>query len=109
MAQTLSAGVVQSPRSGRGPGRQDEAVGRRSWLWDAGDGEEFEVTPNLIWVTFSPTDELVAEVDQEQGERAKATTEEADPPGNQPGPRQARPARASTSCRHTSIARLALR
>ena len=70
---------------------------------ECGDGEEFDVTPELIWVTFSPTDELIADAEREnERPRREASDEGSDPPSNPPGPSRWRPGRASTSSRPTS-------
>lgn len=74
---------------------------------DSGHGEEFEVTPDLIWVTFSPTDNLVAEVEREHESPSRTGVDEGDPPGNQSRPRREPPARASTSSQRTPTAQLA--
>lgn len=72
--------------------------------WECGNGEEFEVTPELIWVTFSPTNELRGDVERRSGSSVEKPPEEVEPRGNPPGPRQAQPARASTGSRTTSAA-----
>lgn len=60
-----------------------------------GGGEEFEVTPELIWVTFTPTDALRAEVAADAEDVEDPTTEGGEPPGNRRSPRRGRRARAS--------------
>ena len=63
---------------------------------ECGEGAEFEVTPELIWVTFTPTDKLRTEV-----EREHASSEDAAPPGKSLSQRAAKNLTRSptTSCR----------
>lgn len=70
---------------------------------ECGDGEEFEVTPELIWVTFSPVDSFRAEVEAEEAQ-SREDPRSADTPGNRRGPRRGRAARASTGSRTISAA-----
>jgi hypothetical protein len=85
-----------------------EQVPKMFALDESGDGEEFEVTPDLIWVTFSPSEELLAEVRSEQTDDATPTSSEGGPPGNLSGPRRPRAARATpTRSRPTSTGVLA--
>lgn len=62
--------------------------------YDCDDGDEFEVTPELLWVTFTPTDELTQEVERDA---ATVPDEGGGPaPGKAVGPRWGR-ARARIS------------
>jgi hypothetical protein len=62
---------------------------------ECGEGEEFEVTPELIWVTFTPTDKLRTEAEQE---RASAEKQGA-PPGKSRSQRAAKNLiRSPTTC-----------
>jgi hypothetical protein len=68
---------------------------------ECGDGDEFEVTTDLIWVTFTITDALRAEVARDTA--CAGAVNPPDPPGNRGGSRRRRAARASTTSRHTSL------
>lgn len=50
---------------------------------ECSDGEEFDVTLELIWVTFTPTEDFVSEVreDQEQGQADPAPRRAQEKPG----------------------------
>jgi hypothetical protein len=70
---------------------------------ECGDGEEFEVTPELIWVTFTPTDEYRAEVAREESASRAPTAalaEEGAPPGKSQSQRAARNKTRSRSTSH---------
>jgi len=70
--------------------------------YDTGDGEEFEVTPELIWVTFSPTEEFMAEVADESTTRKPS---DDPPPENPTRPRRRKSARGVTDFLTTSLIR----